>query len=315
MKTRNITKLLATLIALLMLATAILPMTAMAASAPETYVWTFEDASLNDETNHVYTANGKNNKLTWHESSTLTNYTADQKFVGVKAAETAELGQALYACGGYFTLDETIKLDGKKAWKVTLTGRIPTSLNSNAVNSKTTLFAPSADSSVVQGFALSINANFCRYKGTFMTSTVNDPTWKSGTPRLGQHNTQTLTMWNEYNEADGHWYIHWTVYCYNNTGAAWGNLEYVSSTPTDEFSLDINTLGTEAEPFSFNAGGSGPTYYMHHFSNIEICPDVNAVVEDSPVTGDNSALFVMIAAVAVVGLGVTAVSRKRSIKF
>ncbi len=257
----------------------LVPSFASAAATANYYEWTFEDAALNDEEGKIYTANTQNNKIRWNESSTYTNYTATDVEVGVVTSDYPDiLGKALLACGGYFKLDKPIYLDGDKPWRFELSGRLPTGVNSNPINPQTMIFSPTENANTNEGITLSININLMNYLGNNITSESNSPTWKSGTPRLGQKNVETLTVWNEYNETDGHWYIHWTVTAYNSPDAGWSGPEYVTTTPTDELNLGISYFGNEIHPFSFAVGGSELAHFKHYLSDIKIWEDYEAYI-------------------------------------
>ncbi len=270
-----------------------------AVKTPAYYEWNFDDASLNDTANGVYTANTGNNTITVKTPTDLTYANNSHAYLtggsyatghSVKKAErsgSTDLGNALYVCDRYLEFATDIVLDGQTAWKIEITGSIPkghttytgASGSGNGVT-RTALFDNTDDSGdriVVNGDARA----FFLFDNNSQKEVQKDNStgaWTSGSGRIGQHRVQKLVISNQQH-ADGKWYLHYQIAeCYNSTSDAWNGQDTYWNTTMDNIDLVFNAMGSNGRYITANANGT--TGYNPYFSSIKIWEDTTAPVID-----------------------------------
>ncbi len=248
------------------------------------YLWTFEDATLNDETNGIYTADTQNNKLTlktvadpvFPENAVASGIEAKAYVADSESTVVSKLGKALYAAGVYFELETPINLRHDAEWMIILTGRLPNGSNGTNnpdVNADTAMFAGDDCEMFIDGngtamsFTKTVDGTETRYK-------IQDPDNWSNSYRIGQNRKQTLQIWNEYNEETQKWEIHWVTQRYDGQDA-WENIE-CSSSAISGLDFVFKTVGSQTNYFDANTWGNEIGKFVYpYLSTIEVYEDLS----------------------------------------
>ena len=301
---KRITSIILSIVMLASMAVLCIPASAEATSTTANYYeWNFDDASLNDTANGVFTANSGNNTLTVKTPTDLTVANAVNTYLtgskatagySVKAATQSngtkvytELGNALYVCDRYLDFGTDIHLDCDKEWKIEITGNIPKGgISNNGSNGigKTALFAGETKGDHI--FVDGGNRAFYLYdnyptNSAFSVQTSNTTVdsahpWSSDA-RIGQQRDQKLVIENVKLE-NGEHRIRWSIVeSYNYPNDAWnGGIQTWNNNTTNR---DFVFEGIGSNTYYITANPSSTNGYNPFFSSIKIWEDTSVTME------------------------------------
>jgi hypothetical protein len=198
----------------------------------------------------------------------------------------ATLGNALYAAGVYFEMENPIRLRHDAAWSITLTGKLPNGSNGTN-NSGAASHNPDTAMFAGEDCEFFIVGNACPLAFTKVDSEGNDQMYKltdsqnwGSSCRLGQNRIQKLSVWNEYDEASGSWKIHWMS---ERIGATddWDN-SHCTSAAAAGVDFEFTSIGSAMNYFGANTYGNEVGKFKYaYLGEIEIWEDTKNVEKTS----------------------------------